>query len=49
MRGYSFIEISQAIYEEGLAKLGYYHFIIPNELTDVGNHHQRPLTSQREQ
>lgn len=49
MRGYPFIEIFQPTYEEAMAELGYYHFVIPNGLIDLGKHHQRLLTTQREQ
>lgn len=31
-----------------MAELGY-HFVIPNELMDLGNHHQWLLKSQKEQ
>ena len=32
-----------------MTELGYHHFVTPNELLDLGNHHQWLLTSQKEQ
>lgn len=41
-----FLEVFQSIYEEGTAESGCHHFVTPNGLTDLGNHHQWLLTSQ---